>query len=515
MRSLITLASLLIVGCSMGHNNQSSTNNDGNVGTNDPTLPDNDSGVSTIDPVQDAGKDSNVANPTHNDGIKNLDETDVDCGGSSAPKCKLSEDCNNNSDCLSGVCRYNKTCGDFPSCSGHFGGDTCGAGENEDINALHESCCKSLPVPGFNDSNHPGKTVYLDKYEVTAGRIRSFIDSVTTEMGGKPDVKGWIAKHRPAVWNSAWEAFLPSDYEGGTITINRLLLGDPRHDGETNPGPGVIVPPPTDQTVSLGLNQQFNGQVFADVHGNNCGTYAGSFGFPTYYYPANVLVKHGEVPRGDALGYKNQTIPAQEFLDTKSMNCITNVMLAVFCAWDGGELATTEVVDFVTASANASDPVSGCGTQYDNHGDLLGNYFGRTVQTGGRCPDVININATFDAGDVLPVGSATLNIHNYHYPDLGNSTSDKSWQIAAPGRVVKDAVRINPNDEPWMDLAGNLSESVYNPQTGLFGLRFRGIGYGSSRSDLNVTLMPGETILRVQRPEVKSALWGGRCMRFK
>lgn len=513
MRPIITLASLMVVACSSGNNNnQSNTNGDSNVATaNDPTLP-NDSGLIVEQPD---GSAIVAAPQSHSDRIKNLDETDIDCGGLTAPKCNTNQSCLTHTDCVTGACRYNKTCADSPSCVNHFGGDTCGSGENEEANAAHESCCKSLKVSGFSDASQPGKTVYLDKYEITAGRVRAFIDSVTAEMGGKPDVKGWVALHRPAVWDTSWDVYLPSDYEGGNITINRLLLGDPRHDGETNPGPGVIVPPPTDQTVSLGLNQQFNGQIFADVHGNNCGTYAGSFGFPTYYYPSDVLIKYGEVPRGDALGYNGQTIPAKEFLDTKSMNCITNAMLAAFCAWDGAQLATADVMDYVADNVKRDDAISGCGVQYDNHGDLLGNYFGRTVQSGGRCANVIDINATFDAGDVLPVGSKTLNIHNYHYPDLNNSASDKSWQIAAPGRVTKDAVRINPGDEPWMDIAGNLSESVLNRQNGLFGLRFRGIGYGSSRSDLNVTLMPGETILRVQRPEVKSALWGGRCMRFK
>jgi hypothetical protein len=210
------------------------------------------------------------------------------------------------------------------------------------------------------------------------------------------------------------------------------------------------------------------------------------------------MTKNGEVPRA----------VAQELLDVKSMNCITNAMLAAFCAWDGGQLATDDVIDYVTGSPERSDVVSGCGTQYDNHGELLGNIRTNSVQSGGRCPDVSVINATFDAGDVLPTQGPDLNVHRYSYPDVGPGTSDKVWQIAAPGRVTADYVG------GWMDLAGNLSESVINTQTRRFSLKGRGIGYGSARSDLNVQLMPGETILRVQRPEVKSALSGGRCMRF-
>jgi hypothetical protein len=51
--------------------------------------------------------------------------------------------------------------------------------------------------------------------------------------------------------------------------------------------------------------------------------------------------------------------------------------------------------------------------------------------------------------------------------------------------------------------------------TGKFALKFRGVGYGSSRSDLNVTPIKGESVLRIQRPEAKAAYSGGRCMRFK
>ncbi|AKU98013.1 hypothetical protein AKJ09_04677 [Labilithrix luteola] len=225
------------------------------------------------------------------------------------------------------------------------------------------------------------------------------------------------------------------------------------------------------------------------------------------------------------MGYAGETIRAQDALDVKSVNCITNAMLAAFCAWDGGQLVTDEVLDYITASPASLGNVSGCGTQHDNHGNLLGNNMSGTVQTGGRCPNLIDINATFDAGDALPVPNSPLNVHNYHYPDLGNSTADKSWVVSAPGRVSlattkqTDLVRLNPDDEPWVDLAGNLSEAALDMNNGafkgLFAMKYRGIGYGSARSDLNTTLIKGETVLRIQRPEAKGAYTGGRCMRFK
>jgi hypothetical protein len=463
------------------------------------------------------------------DGIRNGTETDVDCGGDSAPKCAVGKSCQADTDCEV-ACSYAKKCIGEPSCRPHLGGDTCGLGEVGQSGVQHESCCRSLKVPGYTDAAHPGKTVYLDKYEITAGRIRAWIEQLAKENGGNPDVKGWIGKNRPQIWDPAWDAFLPSDYEGGTITIGRRLLGDPRpEDAGSNdpPGPGVILPPPTDQVRHLGVNYQFNSEIYVDLHGNNCGTYAGSFGFPTYYYPPDILARDGQLPRANGVTLGGAPVSAKDLLDVKSMNCITNAMLAAFCAWDGGQLATDEVLDYVTATPATLGNVSGCGTQYDDHGELLSNLFDHTVQSGGRCPAVNLVNATFDAGDNLPVAGSPLNMHNYRYPDTGSPAHDKSWQVASPGRASLaaatsgplDVVRINPADEPWMDLHGNMNEAALDMSgasfTGKFALKFRGIGYGSSRSDLNVTPIKYESVLRIQRPEAKAAYSGGRCMRFK
>ncbi len=466
--------------------------------------------------------------PTANDGVKNGNETDVDCGGPEAPRCVEGKTCNVDSDCEV-ACSYAKKCISAPSCKTHLGGDTCGEGEVDQPGANHESCCRSLPVPGFTDPAHPGKTVYLDKYEITAGRIRAWIEQLAEANGGVPDVKGWIAENRPQIWDDAWSSFLPSDYEGGEITIARRLLGDPRPEDEGyGAGPGVVLPPPTDQVRRLGINYQFGSEVYVDLHGMNCATWDGTFGFPTFWYPADVLNRDGQLPRADGVDYAGKPIVGKDVLDVKSMNCITNAMLAAFCAWDGGQLATDEVLDYITEAPPKLGNVSGCGTQYDNHGELLNNVFTNTVQTGGRCAPVSLINATFDAGDALPVANSPLNEHNYHYPDLGGQTHDKAWQISAPGRAslatqangkAVDAIRINPNDEPWMDLHGNLNEAALDMNggafTGSFALKYRGIGYGSSRSDLNVKLMKGETIPRLTRPEAKGAYTGGRCMRFR
>lgn len=466
-------------------------------------------------------------------GVVNVDngETDVGCGGPNAPKCTEGKKCKVDSDCEV-ACNYANVCVSAPSCVVQNGGDTCGFGEVGDANAKHESCCRSLPVTGYSDPMNPGKTVYLDKYEITAGRVRQWIASLAAANNGQPNVAAWIAANRPAIWDDSWNQFLPTGFDGPTLLIGRRLLGDVRvEDGLAGNGPGVILPPTTDQNQNLGVNYQFGSEVYVDLHGSDCATWNGSYGFPTYYYSADILARDTELPRADAVGYSGETLKAQDFLDVKSMNCITNEMLAAFCAWDGGQLVTDEVLDFITQTPATLGSNEGCGTQYDSHGNLLGNHTtpaDGTVQTGGKCADVDLINATFDGGDDLPVPGSFLNMHNYHYPDLGDSTSDKVWEIGAPGRAslataanntATDAISLSAGAEPWMDLAGNLNEAALSVSggkfTGLFALKYRGIAYGTARSDLNFTQMKGETVLRYQRPEAKAAYTGGRCMRFK
>jgi hypothetical protein len=467
--------------------------------------------------------------PSATDGVKDCGETDVDCGGANAPKCTEGKSCLADGDCTV-ACNYAMTCVSAPSCVAHLGGDTCGLGEVESPAAPHESCCRTLAVTGYTDPMHPGKTVMLDKYEVTAGRVRAWVASLAAANGDKPDLRSWIAAHRPAIWNDAWNTFLPGDYSGPSVVIARRLLGDPRPEDNGDVGPpatGVILPPPTDQPRNMGFDYQFGTEVYVDLHGSDCGTWDGSYGFATYWYPPNILAHDAEKPRADGLTFSGTMVAAKDLLDVKAMNCITNEMLAAFCAWDGGQLATTEVLDYVTQTPPSLGNISGCGTQIDDHGELLANVFTHTVQSGGACPPVALINATFDAGDNLPEPGSPLNMHNYHYPDLGDQAFDKAWEVAAPGRAslapgangeAADVIRLHAGDEPWMDLAGNLSEAAFETSggsfTGRFALKYRGVGYGSSRSDLNMTYMKGESILRLQRPEAKAAYIGGRCMRF-
>src|SRR5262249_44619361 len=75
------------------------------------------------------------AAPSPTDGVKNGDETDVDCGGSKAPACVAGRYCFTTSDCESHVCGGDDhVCLVAPSCTGRLGaGSHCGP-------TLDESC---------------------------------------------------------------------------------------------------------------------------------------------------------------------------------------------------------------------------------------------------------------------------------------------------------------------------------------------------------------------------------------
>jgi hypothetical protein len=147
-----------------------------------------------------AGK---CAAPSPTDNIKNGDETDVDCGGTKAPKCATDKACGADSDCSSAACSYNKKCVTAPSCTGHFGGDTCGAGETGAADAKHESCCTRVSIDGQFEA---------DKYLMTAGRMRAFVERY------KGDLKTW-ANGNPKGWNSAWTSSLPSSMEEALVAL--------------------------------------------------------------------------------------------------------------------------------------------------------------------------------------------------------------------------------------------------------------------------------------------------------
>ncbi|MDF2695722.1 MAG: Tryptophan synthase alpha chain, partial [Labilithrix sp.] len=118
----------------------------------------------------------------------------VDCGGPSAPKCAVDKGCASDDDCTSAACSYAKKCIEFKSCTGHFGGDTCGVGETGDTTAKHESCCTTV-------TNSAGTRI--GKYHVTAGRMRAFVERFAGNL------QQW-AGTSPQGWDDGWTQELPA-----------------------------------------------------------------------------------------------------------------------------------------------------------------------------------------------------------------------------------------------------------------------------------------------------------------
>lgn len=417
--------------------------------------------------------------PRNDDGVKNGTETDVDCGGASGKKCDEGLSCVVDGDC-NGACNYADKCVDVKSCKPHFGGDTCGGkplhpGEFGDTSAgaTNESCCRTLPVAGYSDPKNPGKTVFVDKYEVTAGRVRAFVEAIAAENNGQANIKAWVAANEPPIWSDDWSLFLPSGNNAASVTVPRQ---------PTNP------PQAQPWNRNVGTDFIFGNPLLIYVHGHNCANATGDYGYPTFWYPESVLTARGEAARPPGFDGAGGTIAPQELLDVKSITCIPSALLAAFCHWDGGQLATDEVLDFITNTPPGVGNAAGCGS---------------------RCAPLADIQQTTDSG--------TDNNIKYRFPFYPNEvTNEGAFRIATPGRVFTDVVRLAPGDEPWMDVHGNVHEIVLDMSgatfTGNFGLKYRGIGYSSARAGGN---NPPQGSAKFLFPEYKAGYSGGRCMRWK
>ncbi len=150
-----------------------------------------------------------ASSPT--DGIKNGDETDVDCGGRRAPTCGAAKGCKAHADCASGACSYDHACVQYASCTAHFGGDTCGAGETGPGDARHESCCTRVQV-GDRPADQGGP-FSIDKYAFTAGRMRAIAERLDGNL------RKWGFDHAAPGWDKALIATLPDSMDAVNVAL--------------------------------------------------------------------------------------------------------------------------------------------------------------------------------------------------------------------------------------------------------------------------------------------------------
>ena len=220
------------------------------------------------------------AAPSPTDQVRNGDETDVDCGGGTGKACAVGKQCAVHADCVNDACipgaPYGK-CAAGHSCRQHFGGETCGKGEPGEANAEHEDCCIGLDVPRPAADGGP---FVMEKYLITAGRIRAFLEAVNWNP------KAWVLANEPAWWVDSFTDMLPVDKPGTAFLME---------DG-----------------------------------GSGC--FANGQGAPALWFPPEELAGLGDGPR----------LYSQDEMDTKVMNCFRAPLFHALCAFDGGRMPSYE-----------------------------------------------------------------------------------------------------------------------------------------------------------------------------
>jgi hypothetical protein len=349
--------------------------------------------------------------PTNNDGLKNGTETDVDCGGgppTNAPGCPEDKTCAVDGDCASTFCNTNiLKCVGARSCktATTSGIVTCGKREITDATHVHESCCRALPLPST-------PAVKLDKYEVTSGRFRQFIAAVG------PNVRAWAANE--IALNTATGQRLANDIPAGW----RNFLPASANNGD-----------PLNLHVQIGMTvmDSRTPSVF-----QGCYNDASAAGANTYYWDQATLQ-----------GYFGGGFPGRRFTqaqyDEKPMNCGAYWMYAAFCAWDGGRMPTQAEMD----------DVWGAGTY--PYGPGVNNYPFPVNPTGAYAWEQ-NANYLND--------NNSLGGNFYQYPGAPDG-ADFAGMIAAPGRFIMDvSARKSANGDGWFDIGANLMEMVHATGTG-------------------------------------------------
>ena len=171
------------------------------------------------------------------------------------------------------------------------GGYSCGPTKDQD-------CCKAPAVTG--------QAAKIDAYKITAGRMREF----TNVVNG--DVTGWYMGIR------------------ATLPAKVTAQLDPYLDVVTGNTKDVILPSDL-HSYPWGVDYQLGGTIYTGNYPSTSqGCYVGPHGSGA---EGSHTYDNGNA-EGDVRGYTTA------YLDRLPINCVTYVMLAAFCAWDGGRLST-------------------------------------------------------------------------------------------------------------------------------------------------------------------------------
>ena len=273
--------------------------------------------------------------PTKGDGLKNGNESDVDCGSSTAgrfdtkaARCDAGKTCAADVDCKSAGCNIDtKTCAFARSCATTNGGTSCGAGDSTSASASHEDCCTSAEVAPYTNGNFTNSATFrLDKYTITAGRMRKFLDAV------KGNVQGWVKANRanivaPTQLPDTLDPYLPQGWVQADSATD-VCYSDVDAQGK----------PTGTYPCNYGALAQMSGYRYNNEPGGNggyaCDMTAGGYGARTFHLTDAELAQFGD-------GEIQHSVPAERLAE-KALECTNYYMLAAFCAWDGGRLETLD-----------------------------------------------------------------------------------------------------------------------------------------------------------------------------
>lgn len=365
--------------------------------------------------------------PSCTDGIKNQDETDVDCGGATCAGCAIGQACLAGPDCASQGCNYNGVCAAGRSCVSHYGGDTCGlGGEGGTGPEQWEDCCSTAPVTAG------GVTVNLDKYQVTSGRMRVFLESIDYDVrsfvqgaraaGQVPLIPGNAAR---SVLEPSWDLYLPTSFngDGKAGELNGCSQADCLPIGNAN----CTCNPGTDfRGVYTAARRHLGGFIFNGNAQSLTGCFAGAPGTHAYRF---ATIDEGVAPQFD-----------QNVYDTKSMQCVDYLVAQAFCVWDGGRLET--LAEWQAAwGAPTTPPWRDVDSRLPVLPEERGLATNRGDQTYWGCRFPWATDASHPAcGLTWDTTTRSIELASYRYsyewPKLSGPQTDYISHISAPGRTL-------------------------------------------------------------------------------
>jgi hypothetical protein len=361
----------------------------------------------------------------------------------------------------------------------HAGLDTCGRGESTDATGqAHESCCKSLLIPTSLLSAAGDTTgARLDKYEVTSGRMRQFIESVSAAeepvSGVEYDIRDWMQAQVTAGTpvGTRFAAQIPA---GTTVAAILALM-------------------PADWFSDFNIVSSLGGTTMDPGHpsgSQGCYTLDSATvnGASTYWWPGVTDKTTSPVTVGGDVAGDDARVFTQDYYDIKSMNCAPFWMYAAFCAWDGGHVASLAELDAVYGKQQYPWDAPGTSTFLPadyTYTTVSGHHYqnfvpGTEYYTGpiaGGTPGYNAVDLTVNWNNDSYASNPGL---FYFYPSGGSNATDAPGSvgagydyspfIAAPGRFYLDKTFIlspsGAGTDGWQDLGANMLEMTKTLESG-------------------------------------------------